>query len=489
MKFYRPASVLHVLLLAFSLVGLPLIFALVIAIVSVDRLAARSQQAVLDAARIVQSGRMLTEEVTAMERNARQFQLLGDRSLHEVYLKRRAQFAQSIQTLALLNLNRAQRVKLNKLVAQEDHVYETLRQFNPDSDATIGAVEQFPSLSQLARSILSDSSRSIGREVHKMRREAARVQHLLFWQAAALIPAVLILALAGTMLIAKPIRQIDQAIRRLGQGEFSSPIKVTGGPQDFEELGAQLEWMRKRLVELDEEKTKFLRHVSHELKTPLTAIREGAELLNDELVGTLNETQTDIAQILCKNSLQLQKRIEDLLSFSFITQAPKLFINEQTIQLNRLVETVVSNQKVPLQAKRLRVETALNPARVQGDREKLAVVLDNLLSNAIKYSPRDGRIQVTLDNQNHQAILEVQDQGPGIAPQERDKVFNPFYQGRAVYSGHIKGTGLGLAIAQEYVKAHNGTIQVMDQTRGARLRVALPLKKAKTDIDQGSSPG
>jgi two-component system sensor histidine kinase GlrK len=110
------------------------------------------------------------------------------------------------------------------------------------------------------------------------------------------------------------------------------------------------------------------------------------------------------------------------------------------------------------------------------------VVLDNVLSNAIKYSPEGGEIRIVLQSRGEKAVLEVQDQGPGIAPDERDKVFHPFYQGRAEPSGNLKGTGLGLAIAQEFVKAHQGSIEAVDvdaADSGARLRVILPLEETK----------
>ncbi|HZC02975.1 MAG TPA: sensor histidine kinase, partial [Gammaproteobacteria bacterium] len=121
--------------------------------------------------------------------------------------------------------------------------------------------------------------------------------------------------------------------------------------------------------------------------------------------------------------------------------------------------------------------------------QKLRVVLDNLLSNAIKYSPEGGHIRIVLIRRSGQVVLEVQDAGPGIDPDEHDKVFEPFYQGRAVYRGHIKGTGLGLAIAQEYIKAHGGKIAIIDQKHGACFRVTLPGAGPPIAMGQGSSPG
>ena len=116
------------------------------------------------------------------------------------------------------------------------------------------------------------------------------------------------------VLIARPIRQLDQAIRRMGTADFTHAIEVNG-PQDLRYLGQRLEWLRSRLSELEQQQTRFLRHVSHELKTPLTAVREGAELLRDNVGGKLSPEQQDIVRIVRENTLSLQKLIEDLLTY------------------------------------------------------------------------------------------------------------------------------------------------------------------------------
>ncbi len=481
-SFYRPASVQQLLLIVFSLIVLPLILVLISAKMALDRLAIQSREAVVQTVRSVEAGRMLLEEVTALERNARQFQSLGDPSLYKIYLTQRDRLKQSIAQLGQQDLHASQRARLNELVAEEQRFHEILRTSSSDPPALQRALGQLASLSQHARSIVSKTSKTIGREVETMRAGAAGVQHLLFWQAAAVILAVVAIAVVGTVLIARPMRRLEQTIRRLGQGDWSAPVEEGTGPRDLEELGRQLDWLRVRLLDLDGQKTKFLRHVSHALKTPLAALREGAELLVDEAVGKLNTAQAEIVRILCQSSIELQRQIDELLNFSAIAQASDLSLNNRPIPLGRLVEEVIDGQTVELRAKHLRVEKLLDSASVNGDSERLRVVLDNVLSNAIKYSPEGGEIRIVLRSRAGKVVLEVQDQGSGIAPDERDKVFHPFYQGRAAPSGNLKGTGLGLAIAQEFVKAHQGSIEVVDvdaADSGARLRVILPLEETK----------
>jgi two-component system sensor histidine kinase GlrK len=143
---------------------------------------------------------------------------------------------------------------------------------------------------------------------------AGEVHKFIYWQLVALVPVALFLVIGATILILKPIRQIEGALHRLGEGDFTRPVSVSG-PRDLEALGRQLDWVRMRLVELEEQKTRFMRQVSHELKTPLSAIREGAELLGDGSVGALSQDQLEVARILRQNALRLQRLIEDLLNY------------------------------------------------------------------------------------------------------------------------------------------------------------------------------
>jgi two-component system sensor histidine kinase GlrK len=105
-------------------------------------------------------------------------------------------------------------------------------------------------------------------------------------------------------------------------------------------------------------------------------------------------------------------------------------------------------------------------------------MLDNLLSNAIKFSPQGGTIEVQARQQDGELDLTVSDQGPGIAPDDRASVFEPFYQGRATANGLIKGTGIGLSLVKDHAQAHGGSVEIVDDghsNAGARLRVRLPM--------------
>jgi two-component system sensor histidine kinase GlrK len=306
-----------------------------------------------------------------------------------------------------------------------------------------------------------------------MQREASETQRLLLGLALGILPLTLFSVAVFTALITQPIRQLGRAIRQLGGGDLSHPIRVAG-PHDLRDLGGHLDWLRERLRELEEQKTRFLQHMSHELKTPLTAIRESVDLIADRAVGSLNAQQAEIAQILRSNARELQSLIEDLLNFGTAhTQKPPL--QRELVDLPVLIGEIARNHKPTLLAKNVALETALQPAAVAADKEKLGTVIDNLLSNAIKFTPAGGRIQVELNSDPGGVRLAVTDSGPGIAAEEREKVFDAFYQGKQRPSGYVKGSGLGLSIAREYVAAHEGSIAVLNREGdGACIEVILP---------------
>src|SRR5688572_9970544 len=214
--------------------------------------------------------------------------------------------------------------------------------------------------------------------------------------------------------------------------------------------------------------------MSHELKTPLTALREGAELLSDEIVGKLTPEQREIAEILRHNSIELQKLIEDLLSYG-ASQSQKRTLDLARVDLRRAVSRVTDDQKLALRGKRLKLSINVQELALSADFEKLRVMLDNLLSNAIKFSPVGGTISIRAGEVDGMVEIDVADQGPGIAAEERNLVFEPFYRGQYAADTLVKGTGIGLSVVREYAQMHGGSAEIVDEGPGAHIRIRLPL--------------
>src|SRR4029079_6077652 len=171
-----------------------------------------------------------------------------------------------------------------------------------------------------------------------------------------------------TFLISKPITQVSESIRGLGEGHFGRPIRVES-PGDMVRLRETLDWLRERLLTVEAQKTRFLQHISHELKTPLTAIREGSDLLSSGVVGNLNAEQREIARILHENSIELRKLIEGLLNYSAV-HAQASYLDARIVQLKDVVMRVVNDRKLAIVAKNLRIELNVENVAAHCDEEK-----------------------------------------------------------------------------------------------------------------------
>jgi len=485
---YYPRSFLKFILLGFLLVSLPLVYALVELLLSLDRLATQSRTEVLHASQAARSSRLLFEQATTLERIARQEIILEDPALIEDYGRVRQEFAQTTEQLGLLPLEKASREALSHMREREAALFAVLRE-SPRPPALVENVAGgYSALVEEAQGMLSASTQLTQRAIERLQETASQGREKWLWLALASVAIALALALTFALLIARPIRQLDQAVRQLGTADFRHAIEV-GGPQDLRYLGQRLEWLRARLHELEQQQTRFLRHVSHELKTPLTAVREGAELLRDNVGGRLGPEQQEIVRIVRENTLSLQKLIEDLLTYHQSRALETATI--APVSLPDLVRRVLREQKLATSARLIDVETTLAPVVVAGDVERIRTIVDNLLSNAIKYSPRSGVIEIALAARDGFAVLDVADHGPGIAAAERERVFDSFYSGKPPPDGKVKGSGLGLAIAREYALAQSGRLEVLDRAdggRGVRFRLWLPLSLGAARADVAATP-
>lgn len=474
MQIAYPKSFLTLLLFGFVLTMLPLLFAFGNTAIYLDRLATQSRDTVTQAVQVTRTSRALVEQITLMERSARQYFVLEDELLLENYAKAHEKFVDAWHELEQLSMTKLQQNALTTLADDEQSLLQSVLQ-HPDQSTSAGdIVDRFADLTAQAQEILDENNRQIDRQSIILAETAERTQQIMLWQTLTLVPVALLVALMITFLVAQPIRRMDAAIRKLGEGDYTEPISIDG-PGDLRNLGERLDWLRAQLNELDQQKQRFLRNVSHELKTPLTAIREGSELLSDEVGGTLTPQQREIAGILRESSLRLQKMIENLLSYTAVQfQSPPLRL--EPVSLTSLAEEILADYSLTISSKHIDIQRDFFPTELMADREKIHSVLDNLISNAVKYSMQSGVIRISITQQAEQAIIEVHDSGPGVMANDTAKLFDPFYRGNNAYESLVGGSGLGLSIAKEYVDAHHGQIVLLPSERGAHFRVTLPLK-------------
>ena len=474
-----PRSFLGLCLASFILVAVPLVAALAYSAWHSERLADRSRSAVFNASQAARASRTLVNRIGSLERLATLEAPALDPDLGRVH----ASFRQVAQELLQLPLEDDQRAALKRTMTQEQRLYDLLAapQMANRSTANRSAerrrvTELAAGLAENASEVLAISTRVADREVMRLRSDAETVQRQLILLVIFSTAVALALALALTRHIARPIAELDAAIRQLGGADFHQPIAVRG-PDDLKTLGERLDWLRRRLVELEDEKNRFLRHLSHELKTPLTALREGAELLHDEIVGSLSPSQRSVVSIMKDNSIKLQRLIEELLDYQRALHAAAA-LAPRRLALDTLVREVAQAHELAAQAKGQRLALELERVQVNADPEKLRSIVDNLIGNAVKFTPAGGSVEVSARSSGDEALIDVIDSGPGVPAEERESIFDSFFRGRANAGSRVEGSGLGLAIAREFVEAHGGKISVLAEERGAHFRVALPRRMA-----------
>jgi two-component system sensor histidine kinase GlrK len=491
MVFY-PRSFLGLLLAGFTLVILPLVGALAYSAWNTERLAGKSRTAVFNASQAARASRSLVDRIAAIERVAQQMALLNDSELAVDYARVHRSFKQLAAEIAQLPLDHAQAQALNVTVEHEQNLYELLTEGRNEGTAprslprldSQAVGERIDALIDSARDVLAINNRVVDREVERLRASAEQVQRNIILLLIFSTAVALAIALALTRYIARPITEIDAAIRQLGGADFSQPIAVRG-PEDLRYLGRRLDWLRRRLDEFETQKNRFLRHVSHELKTPLTALREGAELLNDQVAGPLAPPQRQVVSIMRDNSVKLQRLIEELLDYQRALHAAAS-LEVKPLQLDSLVHEAARPHELAAQGKGLRLLIDSQSAMVEADPEKLRSIVDNLISNAVKFTPPGGTISVRARAMAGEAVIEVMDTGPGVPAEERESIFNLFFRGRTKADsgpGGVKGSGLGLAIARELVEAHGGQIAVVAGGAGGHFRVTLPRRSARALAD------
>ncbi len=468
------------MLTGFALVALPLIYAIVDAAVQINRLSNRSEQLVVHGVQATRNNQLLFEQISSLERNARIYQIIGNADSVDVYTKAYERLAATVEDLGRLDLDADARRDLIALHTQNDALLRKFRAARPNSRQMAQVVAAFSELSDLASKVSTRINTQIDRELARLQLATQRAQQNLFWQTLALVPVTLAVVVVFTYLFGRPIRAIDRAISELGRGTFSRPISISG-PADLERLATQLEWLRVRLLELAQEKNRFLRHMSHELKTPLANIREGTELLMDGAVGELHSSQREVTAILRENGMKLQRLIENLLSFS-AWQAKSVGLDVSEFKLRPLIKSVLENQQLTLVAQRVRLDVQIEDLTALADRAKVRLILDNLLSNAIKFTPRGGTISLHARGERGYLVLDVMDTGPGVPATERHRIFDAFYAGSVPQGGFVKGTGIGLSVVTEFANAHGGGVEILDSASGgAHFRVRIPLRQQRSD--------
>jgi two-component system sensor histidine kinase GlrK len=460
----------QLLLVAFLLIAALLSAASLRGLFTLEKLLRQSSEGARRAVAHTADAQLLAERTVAMERSARQYLVLEDPVLRQRFEEAgrdaRDALGRLADNLVSANLAAEWRAHESGIESQLKGTPADLR----DREATITTA--FRELEAINDTIANQvrTTTEQRNQVLMSELEAGRAE--LGRQMLIAIVVAVVLAFVFGLWLARPLKRLEQAVIGLGENRLDQPIEIRG-PSDVRLLGRRLEWLRLRLAELDSDKSRFLRHVSHELKTPLAALREGVSLLEEGVTGTLSDDQKEVARILRQNTALLQSQIEDLLRFNAAAfEARKLV--RQRVELVALIQDLVARQRLQWQARQLAVKVEGGPLWAEVDPDKLGTALGNLLSNAIRFSPLGATIRLSVTRVPGRACIDIVDQGPGVAAADRARVFEPFYRGERQPSDAVRGTGIGLSIVHEYITAHGGVVELQDDGPGAHFHIELP---------------
>lgn len=460
----------QLLLVAFLLIAALLSAASLRGLFTLEKLLRQSSDGARRAVAHTADAQLLAERTVAMERSARQYLVLEDPVLRQRFEEAGRDARDALKRLAdnLVSANLAAEWNAHES-GIEDQLKGTPADLREREASITNAFRELEGINDTianqVRVTTEQRNQVLMDELEAGRAELGR-QMLI-----AIVVAVGLAFIFGLWL-ARPLKRLEQAVVGLGENRLDQPIEIRG-PSDVRLLGRRLEWLRLRLAELDSDKSRFLRHVSHELKTPLAALREGVSLLEEGVTGALSDDQKEVARILRQNTALLQSQIEDLLRFNAAAfEARKLV--RQRVELIGLLKELVARQRLQWQARQLAVKVEGEALWAEVDPDKLGTALGNLLSNAIRFSPPGATIRLSVTRVPGRACIDIVDQGPGVAAADRARVFEPFYRGERQPSDAVRGTGIGLSIVHEYITAHGGVVELQDDGPGAHFHIELP---------------
>jgi two-component system sensor histidine kinase BaeS len=271
--------------------------------------------------------------------------------------------------------------------------------------------------------------------------------------------------------LARPVQALTLATQDVAAGRYDVEIPEVGGTDEISQLSDRFRRMVAALAEAEQLKRSFLMSVSHELRTPLTAIRGHVEALREGVVSGPDQVRASL-DIVAAETDRLERLVGDVLDLAKL-QAHRFTVRQEEVDLGRVLDHAYG--AFAEEARRRDIDYRLAPAEspppvIVSDGDRVLQVISNLLSNAFRWTPDGGRIELGLAAANGVVRVDVVDSGPGVPPEEGERIFEAFI------SHDVNGTGLGLPIAKELAVALGGQIELFSDTGGgSRFRLVLPV--------------
>jgi signal transduction histidine kinase len=338
-------------------------------------------------------------------------------------------------------------------------------------------------LAQQAAHLANDTTATTNALIEQNASAYEHSRDLFIGVAAGAIVLALLLGFVLSWSVIGPIQSIDSRLAAIASGDFSGHVDVT----NRDELGAlaanvnrmndELRRLYKELETASQHKSDFLANMSHELRTPLNAIIGFSQVLREGMVGDVNAKQREYLDDILSSGNHLLALINDVLDLSKI-EAGQVELQVAPFSLQDALERGVSMIREQATTEGVQVTLHENGGIdvVSGDERRIRQVIFNLLSNAVKFTPEGGRVDISAARENGEMRVSVADSGPGIALEDRDRIFEEFQQTEAG-AQQREGTGLGLALSKRFVEMHGGRLWCESELgKGSTFEFTLPME-------------
>jgi two-component system sensor histidine kinase GlrK len=420
-----------------------------------------------------------------------------------------AAYDTALRKLDSLDLIPQERALLGPLDARWDSTMMLASAFGekPDSVAVTRFQASLQPVIEATRALGTASQDAMTQELNKSEQSEGDAERLTIVAACSAVVLTLLLSAVLARSILEPLARLTEGTREVSAGRFSHRIDASGH-DELARVSREFNVMTERLDELDRMKREFVSKVSHDLKTPLSSMQETNSVLLDEVAGPLTGKQRQLLEITQDSAQRLSVMLNKLLDLSRLEAGAP--VERQIVDLRPLVQRSIERLTEASNANRVTFSTPDSVSRllVNADPDGLSQVIDNLLENALKFSPFDGQIRVRVADFTSRGdippqrwaalrqpgavpgavLVSVADEGPGVADDEKERVFQRFYQSEAGRAVRGRGVGLGLSICQAIVDEHGGAIWVTDnEPRGSVFNVLIPAA-ARVESGEAVSP-
>jgi len=448
---------------------LPLSLVVIVFLNALNKQLAVTQKIVSDNYLVTKAFNSLKQDLNSLERATRQNWVLKSESLDTLIENKWQSSLQSIDELIFLSPS-------TEYVAQWQQLAEVL---NFAQQHLVAEQKQDGELFAPASKLIAEQTVWLRDQnelrITKNQQQLKALQASFINWLIALIPLTLLVSGGFLWRISGRLGELTSVIDKLGQGHWQQKISVRGS-SELVELGNKLEWVQAQLHMLEQQKDTFLRHVTHELKTPLASMVEGTDLLADEIVGPINSEQQAVLELITQSMARLRVMIESLLNYNAIRTSKESVTELNFNSMKSNIECHFEHRLIARNQSLIWVNELPSKAMYISS-ELLEMMLVQLISNALKFSPEQGVVTVEARYKHTQLQVTVSDVGKGIADSEKTAVFGAFYQGKNAKEQTEMGSGLGLTIVKETVEQLRGTLNIADnEPQGCRFTVTLPIQ-------------